>query len=701
MRLLTAVLLSVASPSLLATALTVSLVTGTFLGVPHNYTGNGQGFRMGAFDVHNPHTAGLVLLDVTLTGIGSGDDSTAFSEIGLFIDFNNNGTYEPGVDVRYAAAYVAYPADNGSLTFTEAIELAPGETKRFLVVGKMSGTVLPKFMDGFRTIVTSISATGGTPTGIPTNFNEGIVVINHHTPLRLEYNVTGSGPPYTYAFRLVLDNHDGSWVPGQEWGSVYFGQAVFGSGGTVPFAGWTTNSASYPVGPYVSTGWSSFQVAGINYDCPVLVDNISPTDYWMPSAVGDYLTWSGTVGTFLDEGQMSWSMHRFGGPTVAGSANIEPAYRVGDYIRVVAVPAAVVRPGPLETGSGAGFLVGAFDVIAHSNAATLSSLTLAALGTGDDSAAYSDIRLYVDANGNGAFDPGVDTPFGASFTAFGADDGSLTFNDTLNLAINETKRLLVVCKLNGSTPASYGQTFAARITAISGTGQNHSGLPTAAVAGIRIHAPAIGVTSTGMKLSAFANGVGPGGLGLSVADFVLANNAVGAAALGSITVAAAGSLFDQSAFSFVALYEDSNANGTFDAADTLYGTAAAAFPGDDGSLAFSGVMNFAPGQSRRLFLVVKLNGGAAVGDDFWARVTALGVGGGVEVAATGALVHGLTIVPGSDPAGLQPGGGKNGDKGSGGCVAAAPGAAAAVLAALAVWAITRRRRQNFRLPQGR
>ncbi|MCL4840094.1 MAG: hypothetical protein KJ058_19270, partial [Thermoanaerobaculia bacterium] len=418
----------------------------------------------------------------------------------------------------------------------------------------------------------------------------------------------------------------------------------------------------------------------------------------MPSAVGDYLTWSGTVGTFLDEGQMSWSMHRFGGPTVAGSANIEPAYRVGDYIRVVAVPAAVVRPGPLETGSGAGFLVGAFDVIAHSNAATLSSLTLAALGTGDDSAAYSDIRLYVDANGNGAFDPGVDTPFGASFTAFGADDGSLTFNDTLNLAINETKRLLVVCKLNGSTPASYGQTFAARITAISGTGQNHSGLPTAAVAGIRIHAPAIGVTSTGMNLSAFANGVGPGGLGLSVADFVLANNAVGAAALGSITVAAAGSLFDQSAFSFVALYEDSNANGTFDAADTLYGTAAAAFPGDDGSLAFSGVMNFAPGQSRRLFLVVKLNGGAAVGDDFWARVTALGVGGGVEVAATGALVHGLTIVPGSDPAGLQPGGGKNGDKGSGGCVAAAPGAAAAVLAALAVWAITRRRRQNFRLP---
>lgn len=32
-------------------------------------------------------------------------------------------------------------------------------------------------------------------------------------PLTLEYNVSGTGPPYTYSFRLVLDNHDD---PGEE-----------------------------------------------------------------------------------------------------------------------------------------------------------------------------------------------------------------------------------------------------------------------------------------------------------------------------------------------------------------------------------------------------------------------------------------------------------------------------------------------------
>ncbi|MBX3474541.1 MAG: hypothetical protein KF754_09175 [Planctomycetes bacterium] len=691
MRPLIAILLSLVCPPALATALSVSLGTGTFLAVPHNYTGNGAGFRMGSFDIHNPHSAGLVLFDVTLTAIGSGDDSTALSEIGLFLDFNGNGTFEPSVDSRYGQTFTAYPVDNGSLTFTESAVFAPGETKRFLIVGKMNGVVLPKYQHGFRTIVSSISATGGAPTGVPTNFNEGIAVINHPTPLRLEYDVTGSGPPYTYSFRLVLDNHDGSWAAGQEWSSIVFGQAAFEAGGTTPFAGWVGNAASLPVGPFTIFSWATMSVGGVSYNGPGLVDNFSPIEDWIPAGVGDSLTWSGTCDVFLDEGQMAWSTFRMAGPSVQGSAVIEPAHRVGDYIRVVAAPAAVARPGPLETGSGNGFLLGAFDVIAHSNAATFSGLTLAALGSCDDSSAFSEVRLYVDTNGNGAFDPGVDTPFGAAYTAFPADNGSLTFNDTLNFAINETKRLLVVCKLNGAVPASYGQTFQARVTAINATGQNHSGLPTAAVAGLRIHAPAITVTTTGANRSAFANGQGPGGLGLGVAEFLLHNTGVNGANFGSITLAAGGSLFDHLAFSQVALYEDSNNSFQFDVGDTLYGTAAAGFSGDDGNLTFTQAGTLAQGQWRRYFLVVKLNGTATVGDDFWVRVASLGLTGGTEAPSLGTLEQALTIIPGSDPTGPDPGGtggGSGGNKDSGGCIAGA----ANLLPLPILLALTRRRR---------
>ncbi len=223
-------------------------------------------------------------------------------------------------------------------------------------MGKLGSAFPPAYNNGFHTIIESIDASGGTPTGLPTTFIRGAAVINVPTPLRLEYDVTGSAPSFNYIFRLILDNHSGSWVAGQEWSSIVFGQAAFGAGGTTPFAGWVGNAASLPVGPFTIFSWATTSVGGVSYNAPGLVDNVTPTQYWTPTSVGDQLTWSGTVGTFLNEGEMSWSMSRKIGTGPVGDAIIEPAYRVGDYLRVVPVPAAVARPGPLETGGGPGFL---------------------------------------------------------------------------------------------------------------------------------------------------------------------------------------------------------------------------------------------------------------------------------------------------------------------------------------------------------
>ena len=662
--------------------------------VPYSYTGSGKGFSVGAFDIGTSIGVGHVLHSVTLaaSGFGGGDDSLVYSEVGLFMDTDNNGAFNSETDQRYGQQYSAFPSDDGNLTFSQDVGISSTAPKRFFVVVKLSGPLPPQPDQILYISVTGATGTGGSVGGVPTAIVASIRPLGGPTPLRLEYHVTGAGV-YNYVFRWVLDNNDNSWLAGQEWSGPVFGQAAFDAPGTIPFASWVTDSACFPVGTYVTTFWSTMTLpSGMQYTAPLLFDNVAPQQqYWTPAYVGDELTWWGTCDTLLDHGEMTWNSRRPGGASIPGSATLEPAYRVGDYIRVVAVPAAVTRPGPLETGSGAGFLMGAFDLIAHSNAATLSSLTLAALGTGDDASAFSEVRLYVDTNGNGAFDPGVDTPFGAAYTAFPADNGSLTFNDTLNLAINETKRLLVVCKLNGAVPASYGQTFQARVTAINATGQNHSGLPTAAVAGLRIHAPAITVTTTGANLSAFANGQGPGGLGLGVAEFLLHNTGVNVATFGSITLAAGGSLFDHLAFSQVALYEDSNNSFQFDVGDTLYGAAAAGFSGDDGNLTFTQAATLAQGQWRRYFLVVKLNGTATVGDDFWVRVASLGVTGGTEAPSLGTLEQAFTIIPGSDPIGGTgggTGGGSGGSKDSGGCIAGA----ANLLPLPILLAITRRRR---------
>src|SRR5919109_5111133 len=55
----------------------------------------------------------------------------------------------------------------------------------------------------------------------------------------------------------------------------------------------------------------------------------------------------------------------------------------------------------------------------------LTGISITALGNGDDSTAYAEIRLVIDANANGTYEPGVDVAFGASHAAYPVDNGTL------------------------------------------------------------------------------------------------------------------------------------------------------------------------------------------------------------------------------------------------------------------------------------
>ncbi len=108
-RVLVVFLLLLSAPPALEAALSVSASTGSSFNVPHYYTGHGLGFQMGEFLVTNPAATGLVMRSITTTAIGSGNDSTGFTEIGLFVDFNNSGYFEPGIDQRYGQSLFCVP----------------------------------------------------------------------------------------------------------------------------------------------------------------------------------------------------------------------------------------------------------------------------------------------------------------------------------------------------------------------------------------------------------------------------------------------------------------------------------------------------------------------------------------------------------------------------------------------------------------
>lgn len=117
--------------------------------------------------------------------------------------------------------------------------------------------------------------------------------------LLLEYSVTAkSGGDYHYDFELILTNADNSWVAGQQWDWITFGDAAPGSSPLADFSNGSspdpnvafTSSSGGHNGPTIAYGANSVVLPG-----------------WQPTAVGSSLKWSGDSFTFLGAGQLKWT----------------------------------------------------------------------------------------------------------------------------------------------------------------------------------------------------------------------------------------------------------------------------------------------------------------------------------------------------------------------------------------------------------
>lgn len=128
------------------------------------------------------------------------------------------------------------------------------------------------------------------------------------TPLQLEYAVSDAGGGmWQYDFTLLNLNLDGSWLPGQNFDWITFGDVNGGTSTLDDFIG--------DIGSLVGSPWETdgFSYSSGGHNGPTLLDLDGGFVGWVPSSVGDSVSWSGTSSHYLGQGELLWSSLIAGG----------------------------------------------------------------------------------------------------------------------------------------------------------------------------------------------------------------------------------------------------------------------------------------------------------------------------------------------------------------------------------------------------
>ncbi len=139
-------------------------------------------------------------------------------------------------------------------------------------------------------------------------------------PLTLRYSVTGlSNGTHRYDFALTLDDPNRTWMPGDGYGWIIFGDRP---NAPSDFRDWVSDADSLASGP-----WSFFtQTSGYNNGATLG----NGRALWTPTRQGESVLWSGVSAALLNPDQLRWSCliasyaDTFGKPR-GPIANFEPA----------------------------------------------------------------------------------------------------------------------------------------------------------------------------------------------------------------------------------------------------------------------------------------------------------------------------------------------------------------------------------------
>jgi hypothetical protein len=174
--------------------------------------------------------------------------------------------------------------------------------------------------------------------------------IPQNSPLTLYFTVNQDPTPglFDYTFRLVLDNHTGSFQPGQGFGGIVFGDVNFGNS---PLSDFVLNPGGN-LGPFSTLTQSGDDGTGTSYhNGPTLGPVLSPIFlpiYWFPSGIGDQLTFSGV--SHSDVTSLTFSTYLTSGLTTVG-ANFQPATLVPEPFSITLCLAPLVAGVATAAGS--------------------------------------------------------------------------------------------------------------------------------------------------------------------------------------------------------------------------------------------------------------------------------------------------------------------------------------------------------------
>jgi hypothetical protein len=461
---------------LFADMLGVSAIQAGALNVFADDTGGGEGLQAAAFTLTN--AAGSSPTNVTSVEIqagGTGDSTTAFTEVALYVDTGGTGSFDPGADTLYGTAATAFP-QSGSLTFTGSVNVPAGTTMTMFVVVKLDGSPLALAGDTFTFTVTDVDVSSGTVTGTPAASMTGIEIA---TPSFDFTDISATSPETVYAGgeNYVMQQFEVHYPGGPD---NEITEIVIEASGTGAFDQDYTKVALYrdDSGTFDATtstlidSHAAFPTGGI-----LLTFELSGTE--AEFSAGDLRTYFVVVSYALGATHnATYSTHITAVSGVQHGADVNDVPTPGGAVaghELLNHSLVASFNGPTSYTSidsdsfgphGDGELLLDFTMESGEEDWAVTSMTFTASGSGDHDNAYSEVALYIDT-GSGTWEGAtVDTLAAPVELGFTNDEVTFNLTDT-NFPAATTRRYFLVGKFNGSAIAA--ETYNARLESIDAT----------------------------------------------------------------------------------------------------------------------------------------------------------------------------------------------------------------------------------------
>jgi hypothetical protein len=638
-------------------SLSVSATAGTAQNVYSDAQGpGGNGVEAATFTIaSNTQTPNSEMSEIALTASGSGDDSTAFTEVLIYRDDTGTGAVNPGAfdpaDFLVSGPQT-FAADDGTINFTVAVAeqaFNPSETRQYFVVAKLAGTALPGQSFNFQ--VSDISVLTGSKTGLPATTMNGLII---DSAIFNFADDSATSPTTVYlTFSGVCQEFTIAYPDGPDDKPADITLSSLGTADEVTdlvgvHLWWDSNTdGSFNAANDTLVDTKTFAQDNGNVTFSLASQPVFQSGqtrryfvvYELNANAGDLQTFKCFIS---DIGPTSLGGIANGLPTPSANGTQGLEIRAALLFGIMHGPTAPLTVDSNSVGNGEGELLADVTLDALPGGAWgIDSVIFNAGGTGSHNSAYAELALYEDINANGVWD-GAATDTLAAPVANGFIGNVVSFNLIVTaLGAGADRRFFLLGKLNGT--AATGQTFGARLTGIVAgivpAGGTESGFPTPASTALVIDVAALSVANGPYQPDPLTHAGGAAGE-LVAANFRL-NALNGATTVNSINFTTGGTgdwTTDVDSASGVRVYRD-NGDGVFSAAsDTLL------FQGGGAAVVtatLASSLNLAVGEITELWVVIGFTATAGQGVAATPETFNLSIANTTDVSASAPVVFGM------------------------------------------------------------